>query len=61
MPHIEDLRARLLAMASELCQERDQVGRGEGDAARLLSLQQRFQNAMNHIEADEIMKLLSRE
>jgi len=60
MPHIEDLRARLLAMAGELCQEQDKVARGEGDAAQLRQLQLRLENAMSNIGPEEIVKLLSR-
>ena len=58
MPHIEDLRARLLAMASELCQEEEKIARGEGNAA--MRLQMRLDHAMSNIGAEEIMKLLSR-
>lgn len=60
MPHIEDLRARLLAMASDLCQEQDKIARGEGNRALQLQLQLRFEKAMSDVGAEEIMKLLSR-
>lgn len=60
MPHIEDLRARLLAMASELCQEEEKIARGEGNAAMRLQLQMRLDHAMSNIGAEEIMKLLNR-